>query len=225
MNKTFSLNQQANRTPQVYSYLRVSQLSQDLEKDKASILALANEMKLGHVQFFEEKISGKISWQKRKIAEIIEQAQEGDSLIVAEISRLGRSLLEIVEILSICSRKGLNLYSVKGNWRLDGTLQSKVIGTVFALCSEIERSLISQRTTEALRIKKLNGTVLGRPKGKIGKSKLDAYKPEIEALLNNGSSQRFVALRYKTTEANLFHWMQKHHVAKPPAQKGVKAYV
>jgi DNA invertase Pin-like site-specific DNA recombinase len=132
---TFSLNQPSKHTPQTLSYLRVSQLSQDLEKDKASILALANELKLGNVTFFEEKISGKVSWKERKIAEIIESAQENDNIIVAEISRLGRSLLEIVEILSICSRKKINVFSVKGAWRLDSTMQSKIIGTVFALKS------------------------------------------------------------------------------------------
>jgi DNA invertase Pin-like site-specific DNA recombinase len=213
---TFSLNQQQNRTPQAYSYLRVSQASQDLEKDKSSILALANELKLGHVTFFEEKISGKVSWKQRKISEIIESAQEGDNLIVAEISRLGRSLLEIVEILSICSRKKINVFSVKGSWRLDSTLQSKVIGTVFALCAEIERSLISQRTKESLRIKKLNGVILGRPKGKIGKSKLDQFRPEIESLLTTGSTQVYISRRYNTTPANLCLWMKKHSIQKNP---------
>ncbi|HEV2339637.1 MAG TPA: recombinase family protein [Patescibacteria group bacterium] len=212
---TFSLNQQQNRTSQTLSYLRVSQASQDLEKDKSSILALANELKLGNVTFIEEKISGKVSWKKRKISELIDVLQEGDNLIVAEISRLGRSLLEIVEILSICSRKKINVFSVKGAWKLDGTMQSKIIGTVFALCSEIERSLISQRTTEALRIKKLNGTVLGRPRGKVGKSKLDQFRLEIEGLLINGATQAFISNRYRTTPANLCLWMKKHNIRKP----------
>ncbi len=211
---TISLNKQENRTPQTRSYLRVSQISQDLEKDKASILALANELKLGNVTFIEEKISGKISWQQRKIAEIIEISQEGDNLIVAEISRLGRSLLEIVEILSICSRKKVNVYSVKNSWRLDSSLQSKVVGTVLALCAEVERSLISQRTREALRVKKLNGTILGRPKGKIGKSKLDPFRLEIESLLANGTTEAFIARRYNSTPANLCLWMKKHRIKK-----------
>lgn len=210
---TFSPTRQSNRIPNTYSYLRVSQVSQDLEKDKLSILALANELKLGNVTFVEEKISGKISWKDRKIAHILDMAEAHDNLIVAEISRLGRSLLEIVEILSICSRKQINVYSVKGAWRLDSTLQSKVIGTVFALCAEIERSLISQRTTEALRIRKLNGITLGRPKG-VGKSKLDQYRPEIEALLNNGATQAYIAHRYNTSSVNLSLWLKKHHITR-----------
>lgn len=208
---TFLLNQQPNHTPQTYSYLRVSQVSQDLDKDKLSILALANELRLGNVAFYEEKVSGRVSWKERKIAQIIESAQEGDNLIVAEISRLGRSLLEIVEILSICSRKKINVFSVKGGWRLDGTMQSKIIGTIFALCSEVERDLISLRTREALRIKKLNGVRLGRPTG-VGKSKLDAFRPEIEALLANGATQVFIAQRYSSTPANLSLWLKKHNI-------------
>ncbi len=77
--------------------------------------------------------------------------------------------------------------------------------------AEIERDLISQRTTEALRYKKAQGIKLGRPKGP-GKSKLDAFRPEIEGLLANGSTQKFIAGRYKTTEANLHNWLKKHRL-------------
>jgi DNA invertase Pin-like site-specific DNA recombinase len=80
---------------------------------------------------------------------------------------------------------------------------------VFAMASEIERELISARTKEALRVKKEKGIPLGRPKGP-GKSKLDKFRPEIEALLANGSTQKFIAKRYNTTEANLYNWLKKH---------------
>src|SRR5262249_15804876 len=85
---------------QTFAYLRVSKLDQDLEKNKLDILKLANEAHLGHVQFVEEKASGKVSWRKRQIATILENAQEGDTIIVSELSRLGRSMLECMEILS-----------------------------------------------------------------------------------------------------------------------------
>ena len=84
----------------------------------------------------------------------------------------------------------------------------------FAMAAEIERDLISQRTREALRVKKALGVKLGRPKGP-GKSKLDPFKPEIEALLANGSTQRFIAQRYHTTEGNLHNWMKKRGIKKP----------
>jgi DNA invertase Pin-like site-specific DNA recombinase len=83
----------------------------------------------------------------------------------------------------------------------------------FAMAAEIERDLISQRTKEALRARKASGMALGRPRGP-GKSKLDAFRPEIEALLANGSTQKFIAVRYRTTEANLHNWLKKHNIRK-----------
>lgn len=196
------------RLRKTIAYLRVSTNDQDLEKNKAEILNLANDKDLGKVYFIEEKISGKVNWKKRKIAEILEELDKGDNIIVSELSRLGRSMLECMEILSISTQKGINIYSVKGNWNLDNTIQSKIIAMAFSMASEIERELISQRTREALKAKREQGIRLGRPKG-IGTSKLDKYKPEIEALLANGSTQRFIAQRYETTRANLNKWIKK----------------
>ncbi len=190
-------------------YLRVSTGEQELEKNKADILRLANTYDLGKVQFVEERVSGKVSWRKRKIADELESLGAKDNLIVSELSRLGRSMLECMEILSIAVQKGINVYAVKGTWRLDGSIQSKIIAMAFSMAAEIERDLISQRTTESLRYKKSQGIKLGRPKGP-GKSKLDAFRPEIESLLANGSTQKFIATRYKTTEANLHNWLKKH---------------
>jgi len=191
--------------PKTIGYLRVSTGAQDLDKNKADILRLANQEDLGRVQFVEEKASGKVSWRKRRIANLLETLQAKDTLIVSELSRLGRSMLECMEILSLALQKGIRVYAVKGNWHLDQSMQSKIIAMAFSMAAEIERELISQRTTEALRFRKAQGLPLGRPRGP-GKSKLDPYRPEIEGLLANGSTQRFIARRYKTTEANLHNW-------------------
>jgi len=195
------------------AYLRISTVDQDIEKNKSDILKLANEKRLGYVEFIEEQISGKVSWKNRKIFSIIDEAKKDDVIIVSELSRLGRSMLEVMEILSIATQKQLKIYSVKGDWHLDGSIQSKVMAMVFSMASEIERDLISSRTKEALRFKKENGIKLGRPKG-LGKSKLDIFRPEIEALLANGSTQKFIANRYSTTEANLYNWMKRHNLKK-----------
>jgi DNA invertase Pin-like site-specific DNA recombinase len=192
----------------VVGYLRVSTADQDLEKNKADILQLANNHDLGRVHFVEEKISGKVSWRNRKLAEVLGTLQADDSIIVSELSRLGRSMLECMEILSVATQKRINIYSVKGAWHLDQSIQSKIIAMAFSMAAEIERDLISQRTKEALRFKKAQGMLLGRPPGP-GKSKLDPYRPEIEGLLANGSTQKFVACRYHTTEANLHNWLKK----------------
>jgi DNA invertase Pin-like site-specific DNA recombinase len=196
-------------TTRTIAYLRVSTTDQDLEKNKFDILQLANERKLGHVEWVEETISGRISWKKRRIATVIDSLQSGDTLIVSELSRLGRSMLECMEILSIASQKGIGVYAVKGSWHLDNTIQSKIVAMAFSMAAEIERDLISQRTKEALAAKKKAGMKLGRPRG-VGKSKLDKFRPEIEALLKNGATQKFIAKRYNTTEANLSRWIKKH---------------
>jgi DNA invertase Pin-like site-specific DNA recombinase len=191
------------------AYLRVSTAEQDVEKNKSDVLHLANEKELGKVEWVEEQASGRLSWRKREIAQVLKDLQPGDNLVVSELSRLGRSMLECMEILSIGSQKQINIYAVKGNWQLDQSIQSKILAMAFAMAAEIERDLISQRTKEALAAKKRAGVKLGRPKGS-GKSKLDAHRPEIEALLETGSTQRYIASRFNTTESNLSRWMKKH---------------
>jgi DNA invertase Pin-like site-specific DNA recombinase len=201
-----------NSTPhKTIAYLRVSTFQQNTEKNKADILHFANQHDLGKVHFVEEICSGKTAWRERLIAQILEELQPHDNIIVAELSRLGRSMLECMEILAFATRKEICIYSVKGNWQLNDTIQSKIIALAFSMAAEIERDLISQRTKEALQFKKEQGMKLGRPKG-VGKSKLDTFKPEIESLLANGSTQKFVAKRYKTTEANLHNWLKKNNL-------------
>ena len=93
------------------AYLRVSTTDQDLEKNKADILHLANDKGLGQVEWVEETVSGRVSWKKRKIADVLEHLQAGDSLLVSELSRLGRSMLECMEILSIAKKKSIFIQS------------------------------------------------------------------------------------------------------------------
>ena len=193
------------------AYLRVSTVEQDLEKNKADVLTFANNKDFGKVKFVEEKVSGTKNWKNRKIKQVIDDLSKGDRLIVPEFSRLGRSMLEIMEMLSILKDKEVNVYAVKGNWELNGSLQSKIMAMVFSIASEIERDLISKRTKEALRARKVAGVKLGRPRG-AGKSKLDEFKEEIVSLLRNGSSKKFVADRYGTSQVNLYNWINKNNI-------------
>jgi DNA invertase Pin-like site-specific DNA recombinase len=199
------------QNPKTIAYLRVSTAEQDLKKNKFEILHLANDKNLGKVHWVEDSVSSRISWRKRQIAGVLDELKVGDNLLVSELSRLGRSMLEIMEILSIASQKGVHIYAVKGNWQLDNSIQSKIIAMAFSIAAEIERDLISQRTKEALAARKRAGIKLGRPRG-VGKSKLDQFRPEIEALLANGSKQKFIANRYGTTEANLSRWIKRHKI-------------
>jgi DNA invertase Pin-like site-specific DNA recombinase len=199
----------AKNTHKTVAYLRVSTYDQNSDKNKSYILRFANHQDLGKVTFVGEIASGRSSWRDRRIAVILDELKEGDSIIVAELSRLGRSMLECMEILALVSRKGIRICAIKGNCHLDQTIQSKIIAMAFSIAAEIERDLISQRTKEALRFKKEQGHKLGCPKGP-GKSKLDQFRTEIESLLASGSSQKFIAGRYKTTEANLHNWLKKN---------------
>ena len=209
------MRQKFYTTPRTIGYLRVSTQEQDLEKNKDAILRLANDKNLGKVEWAEEKVSGTKDWRKRKLGEVLQSLNFGDAIIVSELSRLGRSTLQILEIIKLAKEKGVSVHAVKGGWSLNGTMESKIVLTMLAMVSEIERDLISERTKEALRARKAEGVILGRPKGP-GKSKLDKNREEIIALLKNGSTQRHVAKLYGTTPANLHNWLRKNEIEAKP---------
>lgn len=201
----------------VYAYLRVSTIDQDTEKNKAEILTFANNKGfVGKVQFIEEKISGLKSWKKRKLNDLVETLKDGDILLVPELSRLGRSLIEVLEVLNVFKDRNVAVYSVKENFKLNGSdMQSKVMRTMLGLFAEIERDLISYRTREGLAAAKASGKKLGRPKGP-GKSKLDPHRLEIIALLKNGATRTFVASRFGVTAQSVSNWLKRHEIEVSP---------
>jgi DNA invertase Pin-like site-specific DNA recombinase len=197
---------------QTIGYLRVSTTDQSLEKFKTDILKFANDRDFGKVDFIQEKVSGfRTSWKDRKLFGVINDLGKDDILITPELSRLGRSTLEVLEIIKEAKDKSINIYSVKEGLELNGSMQSKVMSTMLALFAELEHDFISMRTREGLAAAKAKGTILGRPKGP-GKSKLDQHRPEIEALLKTGSTKRYIAERYKTSGPNLWNWMRKNKI-------------
>lgn len=191
-------------------YLRVSTFEQDTEKNEANVLRFANAKELGHVEFITEKISGTKSWKKRKLFDVVQMLNAEDVLIVPELSRLGRSLVNVLDVLNELSNKHVQVYSVKEDFNLSGDdIQSKVMRTMLALFAEIEHDLIVARTIEGIAAARAKGKMLGRPKG-LGKSRLDNYEPEIIALMKNGSQRQFIAKRYGVTSAGLLHWLKRH---------------
>ena len=191
-----------------YAYIRVSTDKQDLENQKFEILKYANTNKLGNVEFIEETVSGRKSWKDRELGKLIGELQKGDVLIVAELSRLGRSMLEIMELLSILLRKGVELHVVKSNQVLKDDLHSKVFAMAFSIAAEIERELISQRTREALARRKAEGKKLGRPKGSFS-SKLDQYKDQIDEFLSKGVSVSSIAKIIGVPYSTLWSYLQR----------------
>ena len=197
----------------VYGYLRVSTDKQDLENQKFEILKYANAKKLGNVEFVEETASGRKSWKNRKLGKLIEELRKGDVLIVAELSRLGRSMLEIMELLSILLRKGVELHVVKNNQVLKDDLHSKVFAMAFSIAAEIERELISQRTKEALARRKAEGKPLGRPKGSFS-SKLDQHREQIEEFLSKGVSVSSIAKILGVPYSTLWSYLERRNLKK-----------
>ena len=157
-----------------YGYIRVSSDKQTVENQRFEINRFCESHKLSIDGWIEETISGTKSYSKRQLGALLKRVKKDDLIICAELSRLGRNLFMIMEILNICMTKECRVWTIKDNYRLGDDIQSKVLAFAFGLSAEIERNLISQRTKEALARKKAEGVVLGRPKGR--KSSPDKYK-------------------------------------------------
>ena len=192
-----------------YAFLRVSTLLQDTEKNKIDILQFANTKKLGNVEFIEEHASGKINYKERKLGALIDSMNKGDVLIVPELSRIARSITQILEVIKVTKDKGITLYALKeGFSNAEESITATVTSTIFALVAQIERELISLRTKEALHARKAQGLKLGRPKGK-GKSKLDEHKEDILKMLSYGVPKTLIAKQYDTTTVNLYNFLRQ----------------
>ena len=150
----------------IYGYIRVSSDKQTVENQRFEIERFCNVNNIGIDGWIEETISGTKAYNKRQLGVLLRKVQKDDVIICSELSRLGRSLFMIMEILSICMKKECRVWTIKDNYRLGDDIQSKVLAFAFGLSAEIERNLISQRTKEALARKKAEGVRLGRPVGK-----------------------------------------------------------
>ncbi len=192
-----------------YAFLRVSTLEQDTEKNKIDILQFANRLKLGNVEFTEEHCSGKINYKERKLGSLIDSMTSGDILIVPELSRIARSITQILEVIKVTKDRGIVLYSLKENFcNNEDSISSTVTSTIFALVAQIERELISMRTKEALHARQIAGVKLGRPKGK-GKSKLDPHKEDIMKLLDLRVPKTMIARQYSCSIGNLNNYIAR----------------
>jgi DNA invertase Pin-like site-specific DNA recombinase len=168
----------------IYGYIRVSSDKQTVENQRYEINKFAENNGIDINGWIEETISGTKNYNKRKLGELLSKVKNGDLIICAELSRLGRTLFMIMDILNICMNKNCRVWTIKDNYRLGDDIQSKVLAFAFGLSAEIERNLISQRTKEALARKRAEGVVLGRPIGsKSSKVKLSGKEDFIRDLL------------------------------------------
>ena len=204
---------------QVIGYLRVSTIEQDMDNQRLEIMEYARQNSLVVNDFIGIQISSHKDNKSRRIDELLERLKTGDTLIVAELSRLGRSVGQVVTMVDELISRKVKLIAIKENIKLEANgkkdVQTTVMITMFSLFAEMERTLISERTKVGLEAARAKGKLLGRPKGP-GKSKLDKNKDAIIALLKNGSRQNYIAERYGTTPANLFNWLKKHNIDTTP---------
>lgn len=168
----------------IFAYLRVSTDKQSVENQRFELLKYADSKKLQIDTWIEETISATKSIQDRKLGQTIELMKENDLLIVSELSRLGRNLMEVMSVLHHCMEKNIKVITLKEGYELGDNINSKILAFAFSLSAEIERNLIRQRTKEALARKKQEGIKLGRPKGSQNKVlKLSGKEENIKILL------------------------------------------
>ena len=149
-----------------YGYIRVSTDRQTVENQRFEISQFCAKNAMRVDRWIEETISGAKDVDERKLGRLLRDIGNGDILICAELSRLGRNLLMIMSILNLCMKKEAQVWTIKDNYRLGTDISSKVLAFAFGLSAEIERNLISQRTKEALARRRMEGVTLGRPKGR-----------------------------------------------------------
>jgi len=192
----------------IYIYLRVSTSAQDTQNQLHGIQQYCQERGIEPNTVVEDTASGSVAWTARKIGELLSVADKGDVLLVAEVSRLARSTLQVLEILKFASERQVSVVIVKNGLTFDNSMQSKIIATVLGLAAEIERDFISMRTREALAKRKASGKQLGRPQGALARNyKLDEKRTEIERYQKLGINQSAIAKLVGVSRPTLRSWL------------------
>ncbi len=197
----------------IYGYIRVSSDKQTVENQRFEIRRFCVKNKIKIEGWIEETISGTKHYDKRSLGRLLRKVKKNDIIICSELSRLGRNLFMIMEILSICMKKECRVWTIKDHYRLGEDIQSKVLAFAFGLSAEIERNLISQRTKEAMARRRAEGTVLGRPRGKhtsATKHKLSHKKEYIRKQLNKNTSISEIARRCKVHRTTMRRYIDKY---------------
>ena len=195
----------------VIAYLRVGTSNKELlEEQKNEIKRYASDHDMNVDKWVTDVTVGKKE-DERNLAMVLDRMQKGDSLVLSDISRLGRTLSEVMEIMGRCMEKGVQIYSIRDRYILDQALDLPVMGNVFKLVTEIEHSLMSIRTKEALNHKKSAGGPLGRPKGSAAKqSFLDANREEVISMLERGDTVFEICKRFNVSR-NTYYMFKRNY--------------
>ncbi|MDR1811341.1 MAG: master DNA invertase Mpi family serine-type recombinase [Candidatus Fibromonas sp.] len=197
----------------VYGYIRVSTDKQTVENQRFEIAGFCERNGMAVDKWIEETISGTTLADKRKLGNLLKTLQKDDILICSELSRLGRNLLMIMSILNICMEKEAQVWTIKDNYRLGKDINSKVLAFAFGLSAEIERTLISQRTKEALARIKSEGIHIGRPHGSKSKElKLTGKNMRIKELLKQKIPKIKIAKKLGVHRSTLGRYLKGEEV-------------
>ena len=200
----------------IYGYIRVSTDKQTTENQRFEILKFADEKHLHVDRWVEETVSSTKKLSDRKLGALLERMREEDVLIVTEISRLGRSLLEVMSILHALMEKDVKVFTTKERYELGNNISSKVLAFAFSLSAEIERSMISSRTKEALARKKSEGMRLGRPKGKLSAvTKLTGKDALIREYLDRKIPVSVISRLLNVNRLTVRHYIRTRKLQKP----------
>ena len=194
----------------VIGYIRVSSNKQTCEHQHFEIEQFAHQNNIIVDRWVEETISSRKALNKRQLGRLLEELKEGDILISAEISRLGRSLLEVMHILENCLNKNCQVWTIKEHYRLGNDIQSKVMAFAFGLSAEIERNLISQRTKASLDNIRATGKRLGRPfSAQSKKLKLSRNTKKIKHWLDTGMTKYRIAKMMSVSPATVSNFINR----------------
>lgn len=202
----------------VFAYLRVSTDAQDVANQRHGVVRYCTEKKLLAPVFIEDTASGRTDWRARPLGQLITRATAGDVIVVAEVSRLARSTLQVLEIGRECLERGVTLHVAKNGIVFDDSMQSKIVATVLGLVAEIERDFISARTKEALAKRKAEGVKLGRPPGAPCKLRLDPQADKIDDYLAKKIDKRAIAKLLDVSPNTLYAWLK---VRRPQAADAI----
>jgi DNA invertase Pin-like site-specific DNA recombinase len=195
------------------AYLRVSKDTQDTDNQRLAILDYAHKNKIEIDKFIKISASSRKSMRERRIDELFELLNVGDRLVVSELSRLGRSVGQIIQLVDYLIKKKVAFIAIKENIKLNGSqdIQTKVMVTMFGLFAEIERDLISERTKQGLAAAKAKGKIIGRPKGSF-KSRLDGREAEIKDLLKKKVSKASIAKIMEISRTALYSFIKTRNL-------------
>lgn len=191
----------------VYGYIRVSTDKQTTENQQFEIDRYLTGRGFHVDVWINETISGTVDFKKRKIGKMLCKIKKDDILICSELSRLGRNTLDILTLLNFCMKNQVQVWTVKENYRLGKDIQSQLLACVFSMVAQVERTLIAQRTKEALQRRKAEGKSIGRPKGAKGKKHvLDGKENAILTWRRQGVSVSEIARKTNVSAT----WIYKH---------------